>query len=188
MTIEDRLNESLTGSYDAHTAALEETWHIRTDDDAAWASRKAEDAHGHLDRINAWAERERARIDAIVERETKPHVRTIDTMTTHLQLWLQDLIRKGRKTKSVDLPGGRISIRTQPATVEVSDEGQFLAWAKENAPELIRVKESVNLPNVKKRFEVDGQTVIDPSTGEVVPHVIVRPESERASFKTKGES
>lgn len=185
MTIEERLTELLEDEYPQTVSIISEAWSIATDDDAAWASRKIATAQAEIDRINAWADREHKRIDDIVEREVRGPLNTIDFMKAHLHSWFNKLLANGRRTKSIDLPGGRFSVRTIPSQAKVDDQTQFLAWAKQNAPELVRVKETVDLTELKKRFEVDGQYVIDTLTGEFVPHVIVEPERENASFKVE---
>lgn len=186
MTVDAHLDDLLANSYDCATPT-EDGWRIKSPDDAAWASRKIAEHQRQHDQIAAWAKREHARIDAVAEREMARPRNSIDFLTNHLHVYLDRLLQDGRKVKSLDLPGGRISVRTIPSAVKVDDPTQFLDWARANAPDLVVVKESVKHSAINKRFAIEGNQVLDPTTGEVVPHVTVEPSRESASFKPHEE-
>jgi hypothetical protein len=50
----------------------------------------------------------------------------------------------------------------------------MLAWAKDNAPAYVQVKESVAWGELKKATETQGDKVIFKDTGEVVPGVVAK--------------
>jgi hypothetical protein len=76
----------------------------------------------------------------------------------------------GRKTVSV--PAGKVSTRSGSDRWTI-DSDTFLAWARINAPNVIRVREEAALSEVKATFAAmdDGRAVTD--GGEVVPGVHV---------------
>lgn len=86
------------------------------------------------------------------------------------------------KRKSVSLPAGTLKARKHPDTWTV-DAGPFLEWAREHAPELVRVKEEPNKADLKKWAIVavdDDPLVTDyraiaRDSAEPIPGVTVTP-------------
>jgi len=138
----------------------DETWRIVDDDGAAWASRKLQAAHREVAKVDAWAEREKARIDRVAEEEKRSHERDIDFFQTHLALWLRDLIADGRTKKSLSLPGGKIQLRARQPKLNIENEQHLLDYLRGHHPDLVKVRESVNLSALKKAVALDGQTVV----------------------------
>jgi len=145
----DRLNERLDLTYDVPDSH-DETWRIVDDDGAAWASRKLQAAHREVAKVDAWAEREKARIDRVAAEERRSHERDIDFFQTHLALWLRDLIADGRTKKSLSLPGGKIALRARQPKLNIENEEHLLDFLRGHHPDLVKVKESVNLSALKK--------------------------------------
>ena len=186
MLTNDDLDRALQSTYPTGDTD-DEAWTIQCDDDAAWASRKIKSAMDELRQIEQWADRERDRINAVVARESVRSKRTIEFMSGHLRVWLATLLREGRRTKSLDLPGGRFSIRTVPARLQVNDEQRLLDWAKVHAPELVQTKETVDRQAMKGRLFTEGTTVVDSVTGEVLDFAHVEPSRESHSFRPEGD-
>jgi len=160
----------------------DEAWSIQTDDTAAWASRKLKAAHDELSKIDAWAEREKTRIDAVAAEERRAHDRDADFFQAHLAVWLRDLIREGRAKKSLSLPGGKIALRSRGPKIEITDEGVALSWLREHRPDLVRVKESLDRAGLKKVTIMDGQKVVLVDTGEVLEFAYAEPQEDSVSF------
>lgn len=163
-----------------------EGWSITGLETAAWASRKAAAARREIQRWEAWAEAEKARIDAIVAAECKRFEEDAAFFEHHLAVFLKAEIEAGRKAKSLTLPGGTISLRArQPKVTTVDDE--LLAWAKETGrTDLVRVKESLDKTALKKAAVLaeDGVVVID---GEIVPGASWEAQEDSASFTVNEE-
>lgn len=178
--LEERLNAHL----DLEEPPQEtEGWSITTQDEAAWASRKARDAHREVQAIDAWEEREIERVRAAAESERKRPRQTAEFMESALSDYLVRLAREGRAKKSIALPGGTIQLRKRQPNLTY-DEGQLLAWLRENGhTEFVKVKESVSKGDLKKALTKDEGRVVMTSTGEVVPGVDLTEQPDSASFK-----
>lgn len=179
----ERLNErlDLAGMPDDY-APHDEGWRVRDDDSAAWASRKLRDAHGKVAEIDAWAAREKERIDAVAEEEKRSHERDIEFFQTHLALWLRELISEGRAKKSIALPGGKIALRARQPKLNIENEEHLLDYLRGHHPELVKVKESLDRAAFKKAVVLDGQTVVLADTGEVLSDVWAEPQEDSISF------
>ena len=161
----------------------DEAWSIQTDDTAAWASRKLKAAHDELSKIDAWAEREKTRIDAVAAEERRAHDRDADFFQAHLAVWLRDLIREGRAKKSLSLPGGKIALRSRGPKIEVEDEATFVAWLHSSGHEsLVRVRESVDRAALNKAVSTEGTRVYLVESGEVLDGVHADPQEDSVSF------
>jgi len=157
-----------------------EGWSITGLETAAWASRKAAAARRKQADIRAWATAEKARIDAIVAAETKRFEEWAAFFEAHLADFLKREIAAGRKTKSLELPGGTIKLTARPARLDV-EATAFLAWAEVHRPDLVRVKSEPDKALLRKRAELaeDGVVVID---GEIVPGATWEAQDDNATF------
>jgi len=96
-------------------------------------------------------------------------------------VFLRSEIAAGRKTKSLELPGGTIKLTARQPKVDIEDEA-FLEWAKKSGrTDLVRVKESPDKAAFKKAAQLaeDGVIVID---GEVIPGAKWEAQDDSASF------
>jgi hypothetical protein len=130
---------------------------------ASWCVRMIRDAR--LEMANnadvaqaeyARLERERAKVDAWLAKTNASAQQTIDYMESKLEPWIKITI-EGRKKRSVDLPFGRAGFKVTPGRMEYKDEKSVVAWAKENAPDIVVVKESVPKPQLKAAIELTGE-------------------------------
>lgn len=174
----DRLNAALRPE-DAPDHPTE-GWSITGLETAAWASRKAAAAQRKIAEVKAWGEAEKARIDAIVAAETKRFEEWAAFFEAHLADFLKREIAAGRKTKSLELPGGTIKLTARQPKVDVEPEA-FLAWAVEGRPDLVRVKREVDKTALKRLATLadDGVVVID---GEIVPGATWEAQDDSATF------
>jgi phage host-nuclease inhibitor protein Gam len=180
----DRLDDRMM----ADVAPIDrEAWAIRDLDAAAWAARKLAAARAEIDAITAWEAREVERVRAAAESERKRHASEVEFFEGHLGRFLMGLIADGRKTKSLDLPSGRVSIRARQPLVEV-DEPAALEWAKNEAPDIIRVKAMIDKAILKKRLEfAQGGYAVDSESGEVLPFVTWQPQPDGVTFTPSSE-
>lgn len=177
------LQDELLESYGVD--GREATFAITDMDTASWASRKLQADEQEKRRVDDWAAREIARIKAIQQR----HIDSIDNrmgfLLGHLHTYLDRLIREGEiKRKSLDLPGGKIAIRTGRAKIVIDDEDaaiEYLEAADETAP--IKVKKSILKTELGKVSGTKGAAVILNATGEPLPGVHAEPAEDSFSFK-----
>lgn len=180
----DRLEAALLADgpdLDTDTTARAE-WHIRDNDEAAWASRRLRQAHAELAAIDAWEQREVERVKRAAQKERERAQPSVDFFTGHLAVYLQKLVNEGRRTKTLDLPGGRIAIRARQPALTVDNEA-MVEWARQVHPELVVTSYKVPLPAFKKAVDlVEDGMVADPTTGEVLPFARWAEQSDSAHF------
>jgi hypothetical protein len=130
---------------------------------------------------------ERARRDLYIKaaqakiEELQSKIRAVeDTCNMRTQFLLASLDRyldtvpaKTAKTQiSLDLPAGKL-VRKLPGKAMTHDPNKLLSYAKQYAPEFVQVKESAQWGELKKRFTISGELVVDKTTGAVVDAVTV---------------
>lgn len=165
-----------------------EPWRVRTQDDAAWASRKARDAHQEVKAIDEWEQREIERVRAAAESERKRPRQTAEFFEAALGTYVMELAREGRAKKSLELPGGTIKIRKRQPEITM-DEEKAIPWLRENDPDLLRVKESVDKSALRKAVKrEEGVGVVHTSTGEVIAWMDLTEQPDSASFTPAEES
>lgn len=169
----------MTSELEEHLAALDdavdhpEHFEIENDGAAAWAMRKLRRLRQQQESNKSIAEEQIAKIEEWLIRVNRPS----DDSIRYFEAILSDYANRQRineDRKTIDLPDGKISTRTGSKKWEVNGE-VFLPWARENAPDLIRIREEVALSEVKSRLAPSGEEgiVIDPASGELVPGVSV---------------
>jgi phage host-nuclease inhibitor protein Gam len=161
-----------------------EAWSIRDLDSAAWAARKLATARAEIDQITAWETREVERVRAAADSERKRHAGEVEFFEGHLGRYLAGLVADGRKTKTLSLPAGSVSLRARQPLVEV-DEPAALAWARTEAPEVVKTRESIDKTALKKLISdamLPGGLVADPGTGEILPFITWSAQSDGVTF------
>lgn len=94
--------------------------------------------------------------------------------------WLEDQLasyhaarlRDDHRCKTITLPSGTLKARKAPDSLVVDDAETVLSWAHDLAPEMIRTRVEVDKTAAKRRLRpspVGDGSVVDPSSGEVVP-------------------
>jgi len=101
-----------------------------------------------------------------------------------------ETLRAMTNAKSFDTEIGTVTWTVRKPTIDFLD-GPLLEWAQENMPHEIdtspRVRPTLKA-TLRKRFAVDGDTVIDPETGEEVDWAFVTPGSEFPTVKLTDEA
>lgn len=158
---------------------VSDTFTVDNDELAAWAMRKARAAQQQIDTVNSIYRQEREALDAYREQETAKHQRDLDFFTFHLTRYaLEQREREGRK--SITLPAGKITTRATTPKVDLTDEAQFIEWAKTFNPALVKVKETASRTDLNKLI-VDDKVVDE--NGEIIPGVSVIPGGINASIE-----
>lgn len=106
---------------------------------------------------------------------------TIDFFTDRLAEWgiaQRDVI----DMKTIKLPTGSIATRENKPRVVVDNADVLLEWARTNAPDAIKIVESVLISKLPTAIANDG-TVVDPESGEIIPGVGVDPGGITATVK-----
>ena len=147
---------------------------IDTPERAAWAMRKYRRLAQRMDENKRLAQAEHARIEQWLERVNERVEGEMDFFHGHLEAY--GMAQRAQGWKSVDLPDGVIKTRSQAATVAV-DKSTFVQWAIEaKRDDLLRVSYAPDVDAIKSTTVVDGGSVIDVASGEVLPGVQPTPE------------
>jgi hypothetical protein len=162
-----------------------EQFEITDDSTAEWALKKVLEAKRERERLLELVEKERELLD---EKEKKINIR-YDSSTAYLlsQLYayFDTVAKKKTKTQeSYQLLSGKL-IRRFPKQKLVPDKAALLEWCKDNAPEYIKHTEEAMWGEIKSKFEIMGDVVVNSSTGEVVSCVTVA--EEPSTFDVKGD-
>jgi phage host-nuclease inhibitor protein Gam len=124
---------------------------VKDIDTANWAITKMSKANQRIAAAQALAADYHKRVDDWLADITKEDRESIEFFESELRPFVAaELV--GKKSKSVNLLGGKAGFRSPPPHVEV-DEEQALKYCRAFAPELIRVKEYIDKAEVKKRIE-----------------------------------
>lgn len=157
--------------------------------DADWHARQVAKQDRRLAEIDDVYETALARLDAWRERTSERAIKSRAAHIAALEHYHAALLRDDPKAKTVELPGGgRLRSQAGRLQVAVVDEVEFLTWAREHAPETIKVTEKPDKTVIAKAFGAKAAQEKDPGSfpavtpdGEIVPGVgIVR--AERAFF------
>jgi hypothetical protein len=150
---------------------------------ATWAMRKARSVIVGLEANAAIAKAEQERITLWLEEVNKPLLQERDFFENHLTTYLRREREADPDKKSISTPYGKITSRTTPPKWE-TEEG-LTDWLMNHNDSLIRVKYEVDKAELKKAYKVEGEQVIDPKTGEVVPYIQITPSN--ISYKVEVE-
>jgi len=165
--------------------AHDDGFKIDNDNKAEWAVRKIRQARENIERRKAFVQAEIERLQAWQQMMDERDQATIDWMTSLLRPYFESLRPQLGKRKSYSLPSGVLQVRTAQVSY-ARDEEQLLPYARQIG--LVKVKESVDWAELKKRLkpagERPGDPVVDAETGEIVPGVTVQ-EPGREVFSVK---
>lgn len=140
---------------------------------ATWAMRKLRSVVAGLEANAEIAKAEKARIDAWLEEANKSLLNEREYWEGHLTTYLRKQRAEDDSVKTITTPYGKITSRATQPKWEVMEE--LTDWLLNHNDTLIRVKYEVDKTELKKKYEVAGNQVIDPTTGEVVPFIQIIP-------------
>lgn len=164
-------------SDEEHEAALE-AWRIDGARTAAWALRRYRRAAADVERAVGLADELRAQADEYEAQVKARANRDLTYFEGRLRFW-HAVETDGRKTKTVELPGGKLTARKGSVRAIVEDEKAAVEWLEDHAPDAIVYRDpTVDKAKIKTAFgtkvdaELPGQyPAVDAETGEVVPGV-----------------
>jgi len=146
-----------------------------TDDfKADWALRKYKAYQSRIELNEQLAEKERQRINNWVQQENEKIKDKQSFFESHLIAYaIKERDESDRKT--ISLPNGTISTRQGSDSPVIEDKENLIKWAKSNNhEEVIKVKEEIDLIELKKHIVIDGEKAIWKDTGEIVQGVSVK--------------
>ena len=149
-------------------------YRIEDDQQANWAVKQILKDRADTNRLLALAD---AEIKALHD-QRKSLMERQESREGYLKALLMDYFERVEPSTTTKtqttyklLAGKLVKKRQQPEFQR--DDAAMVAWAKDNAPAYVQVKESVAWGELKKATETQGDKVIYKDTGEVVPGVVV---------------
>lgn len=151
--------------------AVKEAFVVDSLDKAEWALKKIAEHKAACQRISDFANAEIEKIKAWAQEQAQEHEDDVKYFETLLQPFAAAEL-KGKKTKTVKLPSGKMSFKK--TTTYERDENVLLQFVKDSGMEdFVKVKEAVDWAGFKKICTVtdDGRLVTE--DGDIVPSVTV---------------
>lgn len=158
--------------------------YLENDADADSALHKIQRLNRGIEWARKLAEDQKKKIDAWLEQQIANRQEAITSQQNLLKLYAEDRL-KNSKRKSVSLPSGKFGYRKQPPKI-THDDTILLAFAKEVAPQFVKVKESLDWAGLKKSCVIDQDKMID-ENGEVLPGITIEQPEPKFYVDTKEE-
>ena len=151
--------------------AINPDYQVKNEDDAEWVLTRILDIMQEIEKIKQSQAKKAEILLAYYERKIKPLEWEIERRKGQLMLFADSHLALS-KAKSFILPSGRVGFRSVGPKIE-RDEAQLLEFTKQYDPRFVKVKEELDWAGLKKRLKIDGDKMVNPDTGEVVPGVTV---------------
>lgn len=140
------------------------TFAIQTLDQADYILRRLNQTKQEIEHIKEIGQRKKEeyceKIDRFIEANTKGAYSSVSYLESLLRTFLEDYT-KDKKSKSLKLPEGTLSLRAQKPKYVYNDD-LLLSWLKDNATEFIKEKVTVSpdKDKLKKEVEISGDKLI----------------------------
>lgn len=157
---------------------------VDNDAKAEWALRKLDAIRAKQNEFRTIARHEIERINFWLTSQEEKYQQEASYFESQLVTYAM-LERERNNRKTIDLPHGKIKSRSVNEKVEVVNESEFLDWARTNAPDLLRVKESANLKALAE-LPREGDVIVSVD-GEIIPALRVLPASVNFNIETESE-
>lgn len=129
---------------------------VENDEQAAWAMRRFAAACKKIEENEAILAREKLRWQAWLDEVNAP----LSKDAAYFEDLLKDYLRRERDNrKSIKLPHGTIKSRATQPKYEI--QPGFIEWAKENAPQLLRIEHKPDMAAIKAAGEVEFVEVLE---------------------------
>lgn len=111
--------------------------------------------------------------ETICDRESAQARVEIALLTEKLKRYAENNLEDGKK--SIAFPSGKLAFRKQPTRFFFDDmqearstDERLIKFAKANAPEFVKITETVAWDKLKQKLVVDGEEVFYNATGELI--------------------
>jgi hypothetical protein len=136
---------------DSEIPEVPETFSVTDDSSANWVIRRIVEARAYAERVDDWADREKAR----ARREEEFFLYRYGGQ---LIAWVTAKIAlQGGRRKSVCLPAGMAGFRKEDSKIIVDDEAVVLAWAKQHNPGLVVISEKLSKSGLNEHLRNTGE-------------------------------
>lgn len=170
---------SLHEFLDEQEQVQEDSFVVDDENKANWALRKIKQYKDKIDNNNALAQAEIDKIEQWNNEVNKQAQESIDYFTSLLTSYALNKKAEDPKFKSLKLPNGRFGFRkSQPKWVYDNDK-VIETLEKANLTDFIRVTKAPSKAEIKKAFDVVGDKVVNPDTGEVIEGIEIEPQDDK---------
>lgn len=170
---------SLHDFLDEKEQVQDQSFVVDDENKANWALRKIKQYKDKIEQNNALAQ---AEIDKIEQWLTEVNEQAQSSIDYFQSLLVEYAIKKREEDpnfKTLKLPNGRIGFRkSQPKWVYDNDK-VIETLEKANLTDFIRVKKEPAKTDIKKAFDVVGDKVINPDTGEVIEGITIEAQEDK---------
>lgn len=164
--------------------AEEEGFAITDDSTAEWALKKILAARREKERLTALVKAEKEELDRQQEQIDKRYEQETAYLLVKLGEYFDTVEHKKTKTQETyQLLSGKLILK-KPKQVLSPDNEALLKWCKENAPDFVKVTESVAWGELKKRVMISGDSAFYAGTGEAIDCISIT--EEAGTFDVKG--
>ena len=172
---DDLTDHLLATGPDLDDPTVKERWVCDSDEKATWCLRKLAAIQAERDRIKRLWEAEEARLNAWLMDADRPLEHDAAFFIGQLQGYRMQLEDENPDLpKTYKLPTGALARRAGRESTYIGDEDAFVAWAKDNCPDALRVTPKVTpLKDWMRQVDEDGTVHLVSPDGEVVPGVRV---------------
>ncbi len=153
---------------DEDDPALLEAWFDTLEGIEGAFNQKAANVALYIKSISAEADAIKAEMKSLQAR-----AKAKENKAKRLKEYLLECMERVQLTK-IDEPAARISVRSNPESVRISDEASFIAWAKTNAIDLLRFPEPEIDKTAVKATLSRGESTIPGATLERTKSVIIK--------------
>ena len=169
----DYMNDDLDGQRVGQEEESGKPFSIESQEQAAWAIRKIKLIEKRRAEVIATAEAEANKIKEWVAAQDDKADRERAYFDSLLRDYMWRLREEDPKIKTLSLPGGKLQLRNQQQEYTYNED-QLTAWAKENLPEAVIIREATSKPAIKAYIK---------ETGEVIPGVSIEDRPEKFSVE-----
>lgn len=143
--------ENLSSATETEFCDPKTRFEVHDETSANWVVRKILEARAYRQRIRTWAEVE-------VRRAERQEQFFLGRFGRQLDRWLRSQLEtRQSRQRSINLPAGRVGLRKQKPKLIVDDPEAVLEWAKQVAPNLVTVQESVSKSDLNSHLEQTGE-------------------------------
>lgn len=142
-------------------AAIPTSFEINDEASANWLVRRIAEARAHSERVSAFAARE-------IRRAEQTERWLFLRYGRQLQEWVtKELARRRGRSRSLDLPDGRVGYRAEPERLVVNDEQSVLDWARASCPTAIitsyRISRTALRQHLVETAELPDGVTVEPA-------------------------
>ena len=148
-----------------------EVFKIKDLDSCNWVFRKIKMVQKEIDEVEEFHKNELKKLNEWKEKEVSKKNNSIEYFKSLLIGYLLER-RKENPKFIISTPIGKFSSRKNQDKYVIKDKECLISWLKENGKsDILKIKEDVNISDIKKEFSKVGKKLIDENSGEVVPYL-----------------